>query len=170
MTKALIFMCLIFLWSCTSTPALDKRPLFTFDAIKQVFPGNPSQKQILEKFGAPDVKIDQDNKELWKYFDPATRLERVQFTFNESKALTQLLWIPLPGERELNIERIFDQYPSEYFKITNISKSSNHSLQTDTTYSGESVAIFRDDARKEVQAISWFVPTSKERQRRKRHM
>ncbi len=161
MTKASIFFSLILFSACASTPTTDKKSFFTFDAIKQVFASNPSQKQILEKYGKPDVKKIDGNKERWQYFDPATQFDRVQFIFNESKTLVQLLWTPLPGEQELKIERIFEQYPTGYFKVTNRARTSNHSLQTDTTYSGESVAIFRDDARKEVQAIAWFAPVPK---------
>jgi hypothetical protein len=160
MTKASIVFSLILFSACASTPTRDKKASFTFDAIKQVFASNPSQKQILENYGRPDVKKIEGNKERWQYFDPATQFDRVQFIFNDSKTLVQLIWTPLPGEQELKIERIFEQYPTGYFKVTNRARSSKHSLQTDTTYSGESLAIFRDDARKEVQAIAWFAPAT----------
>lgn len=160
-TKTSIFLGIVLLSACASTPIAAKKALFSFDSIKQVFAHSPSQKQVLDKYGAPDVKKIEGSKERWQYFDPETQIDRVQFIFSESKTLVQLIWIPLPDEGELKIERIFEQYPPGYFKVTSRSRTSNHSLQTDTTYSGESVAIFRDDAVKEVQAVAWFAPAPK---------
>lgn len=161
MTKLSIFLSLVLLSACASTRTLRNTTSFTFDAIKQVFANNPSQKQILKNYGEPDVKNNDGNMENWRYFDPVSRFDRVRFVFNEEKELVQLMWIPLPGEKELKIERIFEEYPTDYFKVTNRSRTSNHSLKTDTTYSGESVAIFRDDAAKKVNAVAWFTSMSK---------
>lgn len=121
----------------------------------------PTQKQIREKYGAPDDSENRGTKEYWRYFDPSTKTERMKFIFNDSKALIQIVWFPLPGETELEIERIFERYPAGYFSVSNKSKISDQSLQTETTYSGESVAIFRDDTAKRVQAVAWFIPAAK---------
>lgn len=93
MKKASIFF-LILLSACASTRTVNKTTSFTFDAIKQVFASGPAQKQILEKYGEPDIKEKENNKERWRYFDPATQFDRAQFVFNESKTLVQL---PDPG-------------------------------------------------------------------------
>lgn len=161
MTKASIFFSSILLSACASIRTVDNKESFAFDAVKHVLASAPSQKQILENYGEPDAKEKEGNKERWRYFDPATEFDRVRFVFNESKTLVQLFWLPLPGEGELKIERIFERYPTGYFKVTNKSRTSNHSLQTDTTYSGESMAILNDDASKKVQAVVWFTPAPK---------
>jgi hypothetical protein len=162
MTKASVALSLILLSACVSAhKAKNTSLLFTFSSIKQVFAKSPSPKQILESYGEPDVKENEGNKETWRYFDPSNQFDRVQFIFNESKTLVQLFWIPLPGEDELKTERIFEQYPPGYFKVIKRSRVSNHSLKTNTTYSGESVAIFQDDSSKEVQAVAWFSSLSK---------
>lgn len=162
MTKASIFLSLILLSACASMRSVNRKTLFTFDAIKHVLASVPSQKQILENYGEPDVKEKEGDKERWRYFDPVTQYDRAQFLFDQSKTLVQLFWIPLPGEGEQRIERILSYYPRDSFKPTHRQITSPDCLITDTTYSdGSSMAIFHDDAAKKVQAVVWFTSAQK---------
>lgn len=162
MTKASIFFSLTLLSACASIPTVNKKTSFTFDAIKHVMASAPSQKQIFENYGEPDVKEKEGDKERWRYFDPETQYDRVQFVFDRSKTLAQLYWTPLPGEGELRIERILSYYPQGSIKPTHRQTTSPDCLCTDTTYSdGSSIAILRDDGRKEVQAVVWYTAESK---------
>lgn len=158
MKKTSIFLSLVMLSACASIPGVHKTSL-NFDSAKNIFSAFSSQKQIVENFGEPYAKEKESTGERWRYLDPSTKFERLQFVFNESKMLVQLFWFPLPGEKELKIEQIFEQYPKDYFKITNKRRPSKHSLETDSTYSnGSSMSILRDDSRKEVQVVAWYTP------------
>lgn len=162
MTKSSIFFILILFSGCISTATKTTKNSRTFNAIKNVFASSPSQEQIFKVFGEPDSKENDGEKEMWRYFDPATKNERIQLTFNNAKILTQLLWIPLPEEKEKNIEGIFAHYPSGHFKAIDKRRVSNHSLKTDTTYSdGISMSILNDDSSKKVQAVAWFASPQK---------
>jgi len=133
-----------------------------FNSVKNVVPQSLSQNQILEKFGEPNQKEKDGANERWRYLDPAPQFERVTFVFNESKTLIELHWEPLPGESEMKIEGIVAHYPSGHIKATNTRTTSHDSFETDTAYSdGSSMFVLNDDARKEVQAVGWFIPKPK---------
>jgi hypothetical protein len=162
MTKASVLFCWILLSACSSLRIEDRRTLLAFDSIKGVFANAPSQKQILKHYGKPDAKEKNGSGERWSYFDLATQFDRVQFVFDESKTLRQMFWLPLPDDKEIQIEPILARYPPGFFKPTNKRKTSNDGFGTETTYSdGSTMFILNDDGLKQVQMVAWGAPVPK---------
>ncbi|MGE4130023.1 MAG: hypothetical protein AB7F86_00210 [Bdellovibrionales bacterium] len=156
MTRAFVLLTLSLITACASTPSRDRGSRLSFDSINRTFAPDLTQEQVLEKFGPPDSKQKSTANERWQYLAPKTLFDRAQFIFNESKTLIQIVWNPLPGENEMNIEQILKQFPKAYFESSNTTKVSNHSLKSNTTLSGESVSIFREDSTNKVLAVAWF--------------
>jgi len=158
MRNPLVFFLLIFIAGCSSSPIKNSKTGLTFDAVRDILSSSPSRDEIASKFGQPAEIEKKDNKERWRYPDPGTKFERIQFVFIDSK-LVQLYWYPLPNETDMKIDAIFARYPTGYFKPIDVRKVSHDSFDTETTYANEStMSILHDDLRKEVEVVVWYVP------------
>lgn len=129
---------------------------FSFKNASTVLSRHSNQKGILKEFGSPDKASADLNREKWTYFDPKTKFQRMTVTFDVSKNIESILWIPFEEEEGI-LENLLRQYPDGAIKKIASRQMSSHDLTTESTYSDEkTTTILHNDAAKRVEAVAWY--------------
>jgi len=145
----------IFLVGCSSF-FKKTEPNFSFQKIEQMKVGKTTLPEITENLGKP-AKITYDSgKEIWTYRDRNTDYQRLTITFDSSFVLQSIVWLPLPHEDEIYLEKIKAHFPQANFK--QIPGPDNpHSISSMVSYVEETLGmiVVYQKERNAVEAVVW---------------
>lgn len=150
---SLAILILVGCTSLTSTNQLD----FSFQKAAQLEIGKSTTADIVRIFGRPDETTTERGVETWTYKDRLTNYQRLTVNFKSDSSLESFVWIPLPNESEVRLEKIKEYFPHANFKATVEPNNNPHSISSMISYIDETLGmtILFQKGRNVVEAVVW---------------
>ena len=162
MKAKLTFVSLLIILFFTACKSAPKKTILTTQnlsliEVEQMVANSMKPEDFLLKLGSPSEKFVENEAEIWIYYDPKTDAQRLNLTFDKSKSLKSVSWIPSYNEPESQLANVLARYPRVKFKPIDTRRAGHDVLSTETVYSDkESMSIFHSDATPRVEAIGWY--------------
>lgn len=127
----------------------------TFDSARTILNRLPTQEDVRRDLGFPDAhETEAQGVENWVYQDKTTRATRLVVSFNSTKNVDSVKWVPLKGE-ETMLEYVLSKYPSVR-KLASRPVARNRRA-TESIYSdGKSVSVLHNDVSRRTQAVGFY--------------
>lgn len=133
------------------------QPDFSFRNVEQLKVGKSTLSDIAHYFGEPAEATRNDGKETWSYKDRYTDYQRLTVTFDSASILQSVIWIPLPSEEEVHLEKITDYFPQANFRKFPGPNNNPHSISSLVSYVDEKLGmtLVYQKGRNVVEAVVW---------------
>lgn len=117
MKQFFFFVTSIYLASCATSESQMKIVNLDFEATKSFILGVSEEKDIVQKIGDANSRVEEDQYTELAYLDKKTGLDRMTLRFlKPTGKLDFIMWIPYEKEPESELSFIKKMYPQARFK------------------------------------------------------
>lgn len=130
----------------------------SFDNARTILTRLPTQADVVRDLGYPDSQqTEAQGVENWVYYNnKSARSTRLVISFNSTKNVDSVKWVPLKGE-ETMLEYVLSKYPKATVRKLASRPVARNRRATESIYSdGMSISILHNDVTRRTQAVGFY--------------